>query len=144
MTTDRVVHHHKVQFYETDLMGIVHHSNYLRFFEEARVAWAVHRGILDYQKPEGASHLAVLETWVRHIKPAKFGDELTVHVQAKIDKIKIIFEYKLFCLATSDQPISECKTVHVALDTNLRPIKPPQPLRSVLEKEKWIETWLSN
>ncbi len=85
------IHIHKVQFYETDLMGIVHHSNYLRFFEEARVAWAVSRGILDYQKPESASHLAVLETRVKHLKPAKFGDDLHVEIQAKIEKIRIIF-----------------------------------------------------
>ena len=30
---------HRVGFYETDAMGIVHHSNYLRFFENARVVW---------------------------------------------------------------------------------------------------------
>ena len=27
---------HLVQYYETDQMGIVHHSNYIRWFEEAR------------------------------------------------------------------------------------------------------------
>ena len=27
----------KVQYYETDRMGIVHHSNYIRWFEEARI-----------------------------------------------------------------------------------------------------------
>jgi acyl-CoA thioester hydrolase len=30
---------HRVGFCETDAMGIVHHSNYLRFFENARVVW---------------------------------------------------------------------------------------------------------
>ena len=28
---------HKVQYYETDQMGFVHHANYLRWFEEARL-----------------------------------------------------------------------------------------------------------
>ena len=28
----------RVQYYETDKMGIVHHSNYIRWFEEARTA----------------------------------------------------------------------------------------------------------
>ena len=32
-----VPYEHKVQYYETDQMGIVHHSNYIRWFEEARV-----------------------------------------------------------------------------------------------------------
>ena len=30
------VYQHKVQYYETDQMGFVHHSNYIRWFEEAR------------------------------------------------------------------------------------------------------------
>ena len=28
---------HKVQYYETDKMGIAHHSNYIRWMEEARL-----------------------------------------------------------------------------------------------------------
>lgn len=28
---------HKTQYYETDQMGIIHHSNYIRWFEEARI-----------------------------------------------------------------------------------------------------------
>ena len=30
-------YHHTVQYYETDRMGITHHSNYIRWMEEARV-----------------------------------------------------------------------------------------------------------
>ena len=67
---------HRVQFYETDMMGIVHHSNYLRLYEEARVAWAYNRKMIDYQKPESAAYFAVLATEVKHIMPAKFGDVL--------------------------------------------------------------------
>ena len=34
---------HRVPFYETDAMGVVHHSNYVRYLELARIAWlAVH------------------------------------------------------------------------------------------------------
>ena len=31
------VYEHTINYYETDRMGIVHHSNYIRFFEEARI-----------------------------------------------------------------------------------------------------------
>ena len=31
------MYQHKVQYYETDKMGIVHHSNYIRWMEEARI-----------------------------------------------------------------------------------------------------------
>ena len=33
------VYQHKVHYYETDRMGVTHHSNYFRFMEEARVAF---------------------------------------------------------------------------------------------------------
>ena len=133
------IYKHLVQFYETDLMGIVHHANYLRFFEEARVGWAHHHGILDYQKPESAAYFAVLETQVRHLRPAKFGDKLEVHTQAKNEKAKFLFEYKLF---RGNELLAECRTVHVSLDKELKIIKPPTELKNTMEKTPWIETWL--
>ena len=33
------MYEHKIQYYETDKMGITHHSNYIRFIEEARIDW---------------------------------------------------------------------------------------------------------
>lgn len=36
---EKKIYEHKIQYYETDQMKIVHHSNYIRWFEEARVFW---------------------------------------------------------------------------------------------------------
>jgi acyl-CoA thioester hydrolase len=30
---------HRVPFYETDAMGVVHHANYVKYLELARIAW---------------------------------------------------------------------------------------------------------
>lgn len=48
----------KANYYETDMMGVVHHSNYLRYFEEARIAFMDSLGI-PYKELEenGISHL---------------------------------------------------------------------------------------
>ncbi len=137
---------HLVQFYECDMMSIVHHGNYLRFYEEARVGWAHTQGILDYQKPESASHMAVLETWVRHLKPAKFGDQLEILVQAKLEGIRLIFEYKMLCLNRGNELISIARTVHAPLNKELQVIRPSVQMRELIQSEKniWIETWLSN
>ena len=35
----------EINYYETDKMGIVHHSNYIRFLEEARCRWLRELGI---------------------------------------------------------------------------------------------------
>lgn len=133
------IHRHHVQFYETDLMGIVHHTNYLRFCEEARVAWAHAQGLLDYQKPESASYFAVYHTEVRHLKPAFFGDELTVEVQVKREGIKVFFQYRILSKGTV---VTLAQTTHVPLDSALKVTRLPAHFIEVLEKEAWTETWL--
>ena len=40
-----VPYEHKAQYYETDKMGIIHHSNYIRWFEEARIDYMEQAGI---------------------------------------------------------------------------------------------------
>ena len=36
---------HRAKYYETDQMAIVHHSNYIRWFEDARIEWMEQAGI---------------------------------------------------------------------------------------------------
>ena len=133
------IYSRKVQFYETDMMGIVHHSNYLRFYEEARVALAHHYGLLSYQKPESASQFAVWETRVRHIKPLRFGDDVQIEVRARIEKIRVLFQYRL---KVGDEICSVAQTEHVALDKNLKLQRLPEDFVAAWGDEKWIETWL--
>lgn len=130
---------HSVQFYETDLMGIVHHSNYLRFFEESRVHWAHAVGLIDYQKPESAQQFAVIETRVKHLQPARFGDQLKVEIQAKKEGVKIFFQYRLW---KQEALIAVAETAHVALNKELKPQRLSPEMQKVLERQKWNETWL--
>ena len=41
----KIVFERKLNYYETDRMGVVHHSNYIRFLEEARCFWLEQEGI---------------------------------------------------------------------------------------------------
>lgn len=134
------IHRHKVQFYETDLMGIVHHSNYLRFFEEARVSWAHAKGLLDYQKPGSASHFAVYETQVKHVKPTFFGDDLKIDVQVRTEGNRLVFQYRL--RGRGDDVCALGKTVHVPLGLDLKILRLPAEMKAVVENESWTETWL--
>lgn len=127
---------HIVQFYETDTMGVVHHSNYLRFCEEARVAWAYERGLITYQQPEGAAHLAVIETRVRHLKPARFGDIIEVDLQSKTEGLRIIFQYHL---RIKEEIIAKIWTEHVPVDDKLRLTRMSAKLKEIMEKEPWTE-----
>jgi acyl-CoA thioester hydrolase len=134
---------HRVQFYETDLMGIMHHSNYLRVFEEARVSWAQQKGILDYQKPETASYLAVLNTQVRHAKPCFFGDQLEIGIEARKKGLLLEFQYEMKNL-TRGSVSAYGYTTHVYINQNFKAVRLPADVNEILEKEKWTETWHSN
>ena len=69
---------HRVAFYETDGMGIVHHSNYLRFCENARVVWLETH---DKSYPDWIAmglHFAVTHAHLDYKQPARFDDMLQV------------------------------------------------------------------
>jgi len=68
----------RVAFYETDAMGVVHHSNYVRFFEDARIVW-----MDTYTEPYRAwvarnLHFAVTKVELRCVRSAAFDDVLEV------------------------------------------------------------------
>lgn len=120
-------------------MGIVHHSNYLRICEEARVAWAVSHGVVSYHRPQSAADFAVLETKVRHIKPSFFGELITVELQARGEGARVFFQYRL---SNEQGVVCLAETTHIGLDENLKPRKMDSQLRQILRSEQWIETWL--
>ena len=68
----------RVRFCETDLMGIVHHANYLIYFEQARIELLRSMG-WSYRDLEDQGFLLVLTRFeVRYKRPARYDDLLTI------------------------------------------------------------------
>ena len=67
-----------VRYYETDQMGIVHHSNYIRYFENARSQMMVELGcpIEQFEKQFGVM-IPIVSVECRYRHPARMGDILT-------------------------------------------------------------------
>ena len=69
----------KAQYYETDQMGVIHHANYIRWFEEARVDFLQQIGF-PYERVESMGvTFAVLGLSCEYRASVFFGD--TVHVR---------------------------------------------------------------
>lgn len=69
---------HKTQFYETDQMGIVHHSNYIRWFEEARVDFMEKMGF-GYEKAMARGiDVAVLGVACDYKSMVRFGENVAI------------------------------------------------------------------
>ena len=90
------LYNHKVQYYETDKMGIVHHSNYIRWMEESRISFLEGIG-LDYSTLEKRGVISpVIGVNVRYRKPTYFGEEISIEVSIKeYTGIKLIFMYTM-------------------------------------------------
>tara|TARA_B100001059_G_scaffold173099_1_gene173312 strand:+ start:3047 stop:3439 length:393 start_codon:yes stop_codon:yes gene_type:complete len=91
--TDKI----KVRYNETDQMGIVHHSNYLKFFELARIEWLEKLNI-PYEKIEQNNIiLPVVRCELKFIKPLFFGDYFFVKVFCtKKPTSTVEFSYEIF------------------------------------------------
>ena len=61
-----------VQYYETDRMGIVHHSNYIRWFEEARTDFLRNNGIVYSDLEQSGVMIPVVNVSCRFRTPARY------------------------------------------------------------------------
>ncbi len=114
-----------IRYYETDQMGFVHHSNYLRYFELARIEWISSLG-LSYQEMEQRGYLMpVIKANIDFIKPLTFGKSFRIKVQSnKIPKVKFELTYEV--LLEKNEILATGSTVLVFLSShNLKPIRCP-------------------
>ena len=80
----------EVRYYETDLMGIVHHSNYIRYFECGRHKMLQDIGMPVEEIERRGYMLPVVSTYCVYKTPAKMGDTLRiVSVMDQMPKAKI-------------------------------------------------------
>ena len=99
---------HVVKYYECDRMGVTHHSNYIRFMEEARIDWMDQLGYgFERMEAEGiVSPVVAISCNFKHTTTFKDVIEIELKV-AEISALKISFAYtmkvggKVVCTATS-------------------------------------------
>ena len=72
---------HQAQYYETDQMGIIHHSNYIRWMEEARIAYMDEMDF-PYKQVEAAGIISpVLFVNCEYKSMTHFGDQVAIEVK---------------------------------------------------------------
>ncbi len=123
---------HKVQYYETDKMGITHHSNYIRWMEEARIDFLSQIG-WDFARLEKEGIISpVLNVTCDYKKTTTFSDVVAINVgvqEFKGVKLHLVYEMKnedgqVVCVGTSS---------HAFLNTEGRPIRMKQEQTELYE-----------
>ena len=114
---------HKVQYYETDAMQIVHHSNYIRWFEEARIAYLAQAGF-DYERIEARGLLIpVLSVNCEYKQSVKFGETVLIDVKIKsFNGLKFQIEYEVY---SQDRGTLHATgtTTHCFLNSDFQPVR---------------------
>lgn len=117
---------HKVQYYETDQMSITHHSNYIRWMEEARVEYLEE---LDwgYDKIESLGIVSpVLHVECDYKKTTTFADQIQIEVRLTDYRcVKFEFNYTLTNIKTNEI-VCTGKTRHCFLHKDGNPVFLPK------------------
>ena len=110
----------KVHYHETDKMGIAHHSNFIKWMEEARVDFLDQIGYGYAKLEEDGIISPVLSVECEYKKPLRFGDEFEVAPEIlEFKGIRLIIGYTF---TSSGEIIATGKTSHCFLTPTGRPI----------------------
>ena len=113
---------HHAKYYETDQMGIIHHSNYIKWMEEARMDLMEQIGLSYKQMEEMEIISPVLSVSCEYHSMVHFDD--TVVIETKITKyngIKMDVEYQMTDKETGELRTT-AKSSHCFLNRSVRPI----------------------
>ena len=123
----------RVRYAETDQMGIVHHANYLIWFEAGRSDLCRAKGFSykEMEKQDDAL-MVVAETYCRYKSPAYYEDVLTIRVKVgEIRSRSLRFFYEVY-RASDDVLIAEGETNHVVTDRDKNVKRLPEIYRDRL------------
>ena len=121
---------------DTDLMGIVHHSNYVVYFEQGRLEYMRRRGRPYRDMVERGLHMPVVELAVRYRKPARFDDLLSVTTRlGALTRVTVRFDYSIRLEQPGAELAEQLLEGHVLLacvDARHRPRGLPEDLVQAL------------
>ncbi len=122
----------RVRYNETDQMGIVHHSNYIFYYEVARTELMRSLGTSYREMEERGALLVVRDVRSRFIAPAYYDEILNVRVSIReIPTVKVTFDFEIF--NESGEHIHTGEVTLACVDrTTRRPKRAPEWFVSLL------------
>ena len=127
----------RVRYAETDQMGIVHHANYLVWFELGRSEFCRARGFSykDMEEKDNAL-MVVAESYCRYKSPAHYEDVLTIRTQiGEVRSRSLRFLYEIH-RADDDVLLAEGETLHLVTDENKKVRILPEIYKEMLLAEE--------
>ena len=113
---------HRVHYYETDQMAIVHHSNYIRWLEEARTDHLAQLGLSYKAMEEMGIIIPVTEVSCKYLVSAKYDDVVTIQpILTQYTRVRMSYRYEIRMKETG-QLAATGTSSHCFVDTAHRPM----------------------
>ena len=123
-----------VRYAETDKMGIVHHSNYLIWFEAGRTDF-IKKSNISYSEMEAKGILIPLaESNCKYILGAKYEEELIIRTWIKqLTPVKVEFNYSVF-REKDQKELANGSTLHVFVNNGFKIINLKKSYQKIYEE----------
>ena len=104
----------RVRYAETDRMGLLHHANYLVYFEQARTELLRQQGLTYRDMEDQGFFLVITNVEVKYKSPAKYDDVLSIQTTvARTTPVRIEHTYEVTC---DGRRVAEGKTTLACVD----------------------------
>ena len=77
---EKTVYPRKANYYETDMMGVVHHSNHIRYFEESRIFFMRNIGCDVMEMEQKGIIIPNVDAYAKYHSPIRFDDEIEIEI----------------------------------------------------------------
>ncbi|EAX47757.1 thioesterase superfamily protein [Thermosinus carboxydivorans Nor1] len=122
----------KVRFVETDMMGVVHHSNYFRWFEMGRVEYLRQAGIYLLDLMDQGILFPITDVSCQYRASARFDDYILIETElVEVSRVKMVFAYRVVREADGVL-LATGRTQNVFTDQNGKIIRLPQAIYAKL------------
>ena len=119
----------RVRYSETDQMSFVHHSNYFKYFELARLEWLNFLGISYSQIEESGVLMPVFRASAEYIKPLFFDESFKITVSL-VNPPKATLKFQYLVINSKNTIVCRGETVLAFLSKKtMRPIRCPKILK---------------
>lgn len=126
----------RVSYVDTDKMGIVHNSNYFRYFEMGRIELMRHLGVSYKTMEDEGVMMPLIEQYAKYLRPAYFDEELIIRTSLEeIPSVKIKFDYKVLRKKDDEEEVI-CQGYNLLAFINENTRRPHQCPEWIKEKLK--------
>lgn len=126
----------RANYYETDQMGIVHHTNYLRYFEEARLDFMRQLNCSARDLEEIGIIIPNVDAYAKYLKLLHFEDEFVIVVKpTQFSGVKMKFEYEV---VKDGEVYCTGFTTHCFVSRDMKPIALQRSFPEVYNRVKTL------